>query len=106
MTPAEKIVYDHWFQFLSTQLGHPYSAHIYLRCSPETSLSRVTKRSRPGEQDIHLEYLQTLHDRHEDWLSPQKDKVLTLQVDDDFLEDEKLQQSLIDESCAFLYSLK
>ncbi|CAF4307588.1 unnamed protein product [Rotaria sp. Silwood2] len=41
---------------------------IYLRATPETCLQRIQTRHRSGEESISLDYLQTLHERHEEWL--------------------------------------
>ncbi|KAL5961667.1 Thymidine kinase 2 mitochondrial [Taenia solium] len=41
---------------------------VYLRCSPEICAERVRKRNRRGEGAISMDYLNQLHDLHEDWL--------------------------------------
>ncbi|CAF0776453.1 unnamed protein product [Rotaria sordida] len=41
---------------------------IYLRATPETCLQRIQARHRSEEESISLDYLQTLHERHEEWL--------------------------------------
>ena len=41
---------------------------VYLRATPETCLERIQARHRSEEGSIDLDYLRTLHDRHEDWL--------------------------------------
>ncbi|VDK41959.1 unnamed protein product [Taenia asiatica] len=41
---------------------------VYLRCSPEVCAERVRKRNRRGEGSISMDYLNQLHDLHEDWL--------------------------------------
>ena len=43
---------------------------VYLRTSAETCIRRLKKRARGEETGIELEYLQTLHDKHEAWLCP------------------------------------
>ena len=42
---------------------------IYIQCSPETCEKRILKRSREGEGGIPLDYLQRIHDKHEEWLN-------------------------------------
>jgi deoxyadenosine/deoxycytidine kinase len=42
---------------------------VYLRAKPETCLERIRTRNRPEEQSITLDYLNQLHERHEEWLS-------------------------------------
>ncbi len=41
---------------------------VYLRATPETCLERIQARHRSEEESIDLDYLRTLHERHEDWL--------------------------------------
>ena len=44
---------------------------VYLRTSAETCIRRLKRRARGEETGIDIEYLQTLHDKHEAWLCPQ-----------------------------------
>ena len=44
---------------------------IYLRTTAETCMRRLKSRARGEETGIELQYLQTLHDKHETWLCPQ-----------------------------------
>ena len=41
---------------------------IYLRAQPDTCMNRMMKRSRNEETGVGIDYLQDLHQRHEDWL--------------------------------------
>ena len=41
---------------------------IYLRAPPATCFSRILQRARPEESALSLQYLNQLHDLHEDWL--------------------------------------
>ena len=41
---------------------------IYLRTSPEKAYQRIKKRNREEELNISYEYIQQLHDYHEEWL--------------------------------------
>lgn len=45
---------------------------IYLKTTPECIFERIKLRERPGENKINLEYLQHLHDLHENWLNKKK----------------------------------
>ncbi|XP_071146246.1 thymidine kinase 2, mitochondrial-like [Mytilus edulis] len=45
---------------------------VYLRADPHTCQERIRKRNRHEEKDVPIEYLQSLHDLHEDWLMHQK----------------------------------
>ncbi len=50
---------------------------VYLRARPETCLERIKTRNRPEEQSITLDYLNQLHERHEEWLTTQNDRLTT-----------------------------
>ena len=41
---------------------------IYLRATPDICMDRMKRRSRQEEVGIEMEYLQGLHQKHEDWL--------------------------------------
>ncbi len=45
-----------------------FSIIVYLRAAPDICLERIRARNRPEETSIDLNYLTTLHCRHEDWL--------------------------------------
>lgn len=64
LLPEEFSIYKKWFDHFNTI---PMDGLIYLECSPEVALERCQKRNRPGET-ISLEYLQELHDQHENWI--------------------------------------
>jgi deoxyadenosine/deoxycytidine kinase len=58
---------------------------IYIDASPETCLSRIHLRNRPGEEGIPLEYLKKSQDFHETWLEKGEDlgntRVLRINTD-------------------------
>ena len=41
---------------------------IYLAASPETCMRRMTSRGRGEEGGVSLDYLGSLHSKHEEWL--------------------------------------
>jgi deoxyadenosine/deoxycytidine kinase len=41
---------------------------IYVRCSPEKCSERINRRGRVEEKNIPLEYLQQLHEKHEEYI--------------------------------------
>ncbi|CAF0878151.1 unnamed protein product [Rotaria sp. Silwood1] len=65
-----KILND-WFQMLTSNDSCHLDLIIYLRTNPETCLERIKFRNRSEEQSITIDYLKQLHERHEEWLSPQ-----------------------------------
>ena len=66
-------IYLKWFDELSRNLE--IHSLIYIKTKPETSLKRVLKRNRPGET-ISLDYLQTCHNKHEDWILKEPSLIL------------------------------
>ena len=42
---------------------------IYLRATPDICMNRLQRRQRTEEGGVTLEYLQGLHQKHEDWLT-------------------------------------
>lgn len=68
MTSLEWKIYQEWFAWLvDRHMPRPHG-FIYLYTDPEICYKRLTKRSRSEESSIPLEYLQQLHDKHQDWL--------------------------------------
>lgn len=41
---------------------------IYLAVSPDTAMTRVRKRARQAEDNLSIDYLETIHQGHEQWL--------------------------------------
>ena len=62
----EKGLYDQWFEFLKKDVK--VDGYIYIKADPKTSLERIRKRNRQGEENITLEYLEKLHKAHNEWL--------------------------------------
>jgi deoxyadenosine/deoxycytidine kinase len=71
----EFLIYKKWFDEFLKEL--PIPTLIYIKTTPETCLERVKKRNRKGE-NIPLEYLQTCHDYHENWINGYSSDVLVL----------------------------
>jgi deoxyadenosine/deoxycytidine kinase len=55
-------------KYMVNGLMMPVDKIVYLRSTPDECMERVKERNREGEQDIELDYLQTIHDKHEAWL--------------------------------------
>ncbi len=67
ISTEEYNILDEWFNFLSSKVL-PINEIIYLKTSPEVSYQRLLTRGRQEENSVNLEYLQLIHDLHEQWL--------------------------------------
>lgn len=61
-------LYLKWFEFLINQKCKPPRGFIYLRVSPNIAYKRIKIRSRSAEKNISLEYLNQIHEHHEQFL--------------------------------------
>jgi hypothetical protein len=70
MSDAELSVYDSWFSPMVEAIPSLVpDGFIYLRADPRTCLNRMTNRARDEESKVPIDYLESLHQKHEDWLS-------------------------------------
>ena len=69
MSETEWAIYQDWSTYLLDSLGElQLDGFIYLRADPETCAKRMSKRGRPEEQGVTVDYLKQLHEKHERWL--------------------------------------
>lgn len=68
MPAVDHAVLSEWFDWISTNVSVPVDLIVYLRTSPETCYERLRRRSREEEKLVPLEYLESIHRLHEDWL--------------------------------------
>lgn len=54
--------------------------YVYLRTTPAQCLDRIALRARPEERGISLDYLQRLHDRHEEWVKKEEKPVIVVKA--------------------------
>jgi len=70
----EYSIYTKWFDhFLENA---KINGFIYLKTNPYLCSERINKRSRKGEEQIPLEYLQSCNDYHERWLETENKLVI------------------------------
>jgi deoxyadenosine/deoxycytidine kinase len=62
----------------------PLAGIVYLRCRPETCFLRIKKRNRHEEEEVPLEYLQLVHEKHESWIGGEGEKSRVLVIDTDY----------------------
>ena len=70
LTDTEYHVLTDWTHYLkwSSQTEMKADVIVYLRTSPEKAFERIKKRKRKEELNIPFEYIQQLHEYHEEWL--------------------------------------
>jgi deoxyadenosine/deoxycytidine kinase len=87
MNELEKNCYNFWFNWLEEKFRPKPDGIIYLQCSPEKCLERISKRGREEESKIPIDYLKELHKNHEDWFSTWKETpvlIINNEEDDNF----------------------
>jgi deoxyadenosine/deoxycytidine kinase len=98
----EHEAYELWCQFYQEFVRTESDKKIiYLRCSPEVCLDRIKIRGREEEKNITTEYLNKLHQAHEDWLS-NNHCALILDCNKDFEHDEEYRKELLDKVKNFI----
>lgn len=68
MSELEKNCYYSWFDWLEEKFNPNPTGIIYVKTSPVKCKERINKRNRSEEDNIPLEYLKELDDRHNNWL--------------------------------------
>jgi deoxyadenosine/deoxycytidine kinase len=93
ISEIEYKIYCKWNDWLVENFDIKPTAYIYLRTSPEVCSERINGRNRNGEESIPLDYLQQLHDHHDDWLlrieKNNNVHVLEIDVTNNYLDNEK-----------------
>jgi len=72
MNDLETNSYKFWFNWLETKFFKKPDGIIYLRTNPEKCLERIRERARNEESTVSLEYLNEIHNYHEEWLNNSK----------------------------------
>lgn len=110
MTELEWQIYKDWFSWLAeSQIPQP-TGFIYLRAEPEICMQRLQKRNRSEETNVSLEYLNSLHNKHEDWLIRKIDlpktllnvPVLVLDCNQEFEQDKSKESLLLEQIKTFM----
>jgi deoxyadenosine/deoxycytidine kinase len=69
VSAADVAVYKEWQEEM--RVGHRAvipDLTVYIRCDPEVAYERLKQRSRNEEVGVKLDYLQRLHELHDEWL--------------------------------------
>ena len=78
-----KVFQRHYNQMLKMLDLSKIEGLIYLRVDPKICFERISTRNRSEENLISLEYLQKLHESHEDFISSYDGMVLIIDDNDD-----------------------
>lgn len=98
--------YSALFELISSFIKAP-DLLIYLKSSVPNLVKQIQKRGRVYEASIRIDYLKSLNERYEAWISKYKPgKLLTIEVDDiNFADDPKDLGTVIDKINAELFGL-
>ena len=84
MNEIEKTAYLTWFDWLEQKCFKIPDGIIYLKSNPNKCFERMNIRGRSEESSVQLEYLQNIHEYHEEWLNKwDKTKILIIDNDKD-----------------------
>lgn len=84
--------YNKWNDFFNRYFGNCVDHKIiYLRCSPDTAYKRIHIRNRESEKNIDLEYLNLVHQYHDDWLLNIKNNITIIDADKNFISDDPIE---------------
>jgi deoxyadenosine/deoxycytidine kinase len=110
LNKAEFEVYKDFHSFLVEEFNMlRLNGIIYLRTTPETCSKRLEKRSRSEEKTVSIDYLRSIHEKHEEWLlNPELNKLPTLVIDcdDEFESDPVVCESMKVKVASFLKEIK
>jgi len=112
MTELEWQIYREWFNWLNENSVPKTTGFIYLQAEPEVCMKRLTKRSRQEETGISLSYLESLHQKHEDWLIHKKDltnslastPILVIDCNQEFENNLQQQEKILNDIQTFINS--
>lgn len=111
MSSLEWKLYQEWFAWLVDNYTVKPTGFIYMQTDPIVCYQRLTKRNRSEEAAVPIEYLERLHEKHENWLVNKMDvasylketPVLVLQCNKDFEHDVAEQEGHIEKIVAFFH---
>lgn len=88
MPEVDFAVLSEWFDWITGNIHIPVDLIVYLQTSPQTCYERLNQRCREEEKVIPMEYLESIHQLHEDWLinrtsAPVPAPVLVIPADHD-----------------------
>ncbi len=114
VTPLELYIYQEQFAWLEAILPCRPDGFIYLRTTQDCCLERMRARGRPEEATVTLDFLETLHHYHEQWLIEKLQvapaimhvPILVLDGNLDFKNDPAIQRVFIEQIRVFIEEVK
>jgi thymidylate kinase len=84
MNQIESSCYKFWFDWLEEKFKPKPDGIIYIKCSSEKCLERITNRGRNEENTISIDYLDKLNKYHDEWFDNWKETpLLTIDNNED-----------------------
>ncbi|KAL1460004.1 hypothetical protein WDU94_011945 [Cyamophila willieti] len=84
MSKYEYLAQCEWYDWIENNMDIGLDLIVYLRSCPKTVHERMCKRNRPEENCVPFEYLESLHNSYEHWLTTNPPApVLVLDVNQD-----------------------
>ena len=98
LSDIEYKLYQRWFVWTESSIKAESTnfKYVYLRCDPKTSFERTLIRKRKEESNIPLEYIEQIHDRHEEWLSDKQDTTTIDFSSEEYVNNERAFRKLFD----------
>jgi deoxyguanosine kinase len=93
-------IYLKWFDEFTVEC--PLNKIIYVKAEPEVCFNRIKKRSRQGESNIPLKYLQDCHKYHEEMVKEMEVAKLLLDGNQDIFENRPILDEWIQQIEAFI----
>lgn len=96
LNEIEYKLYTKWFNWLEKNIRLGEYEFVYLKCDPETSFARMKNRKRAEESGVSFEYIQKIHQKHEEWMKDLvQDKPVTILNADCEFKDQKIFEELL-----------
>jgi len=82
MTEVDYVNYTSLFAILASFLRRP-DLVVYLKASPDVLMERIARRGRESEKGIGIEYITSLNNAYDDWMTRARHEMEVLEIDTD-----------------------
>ena len=87
MNKMEYNMYNYWFKTFKNHFNFNINYIIYLRVDPKISYNRIQIRKREEENNIKYDYIEKVHNYHDEWISDTKSKICIVDGNKEFKDD-------------------